>query len=545
MKIKNKIVVLFTVLIMCISCNKVTARAIENVVDILSFNDFHGNAIEQDKNVGAAKLTGVIKKYEEKENPNYGVIVVSGGDIFQGSAISNLTEGQPEIDMIKAMKLQVSAVGNHEFDWGRQNIEKWQKEGNFKFLAANIIDKNTKETAKFVEPYKLIEKNGVKIAFIGLTTKDTVTSTKAENIEGLEFADYNETLNKYIKIVKKKGADAVIAVTHCDAYKDSNNSEITGEVAEIAKGKVEGLDAIISAHSHKFICETVNNIPIVQAGFNGRGISKLSLKFDKNKLIGITPETIKFEGKESNLPIDEEVNDKVNKLQEKMKWILNDPVTVIDDRLNNEDRYSNLTDLGVKVSETIRLAVGTEIAITNGGGIRRSLEKGEVKAKDMYEILPFDSYIETMKVSGAELKKIIQHGINPEEMGWIQFSGIKVYCNPDTFEINDITLLNGENIKENEYYTLAANDFMVTGGDGYDFSKVMDLKNTNLCIRDCVMNYWRKNGVPEGETKLLLKGKAPNMKSKDNFNIKILGAMILFVISGIILSSANKNKIYN
>ena len=486
------------------------AAAKNKTIDVLSFNDFHGNALESGKNVGAAKLTGVIKEYQSKETSNYGVIPVSGGDIFQGTAISNLTQGEPEIEMMKAMGVEVSAVGNHEFDWGIDNFKTWQEDGNFKFLAGNMIDEKTGEPVNYVEPYKIIEKNGIKIAFIGLATEETLTSTKAENTVGLKFADYVETLNKYIPIVKAEGADAIVALTHCGSYQDETTGEITGEGAELAKAGVEGLDAIITAHSHKFVSGKVNDTPVVQAGYNGRGLSKLSFTFDENnKLVSVEAETTKFQGNESTLPVDAEVAAKMEKLQEKLSGILGEHVTTLENRLNNDDKYSNLTELGVKVSETMRLVAGTQVAVNNGGGIRRSLEAGEVTVGDMYEILPFDNYVETMEIKGSELKRVIQYGINPENIGWGQYAGIKVYYNPDTYEINSMTLLDGTPIEDDEYYTLATNDFMVTGGDGYDFSGARNIKNTNICMRDSIMDYWKANGVPAGETNLLIAGEAP------------------------------------
>lgn len=486
------------------------------VVDVLSFNDFHGNALESGKNIGAAKLAGVVNGYRSKESANYGVIPVTAGDIFQGTAISNLTQGEPGIEMMKAMGVEISAVGNHEFDWGTERFNVWQKEGNFKFLAANMVNEKTGEIVDYVEPYKIIEKNGVKIAFIGLATEETLTSTKAENIVGLEFADYVETLNKYIPIVKAEGADAVVALTHCGTFQDSKTGEITGEGAELAKKGVEGLDAIITGHSHKFVSGKVNNIPVVQAGYNGRALSKLSFTFDKDKkLVSVEPETMVFQGNEANLPKDAEVDAKMAALQEKLSGILGEHVTTLEERLNNDDKYSNLTDLGVKVSETMRQVAGTQIAVNNGGGIRRSLEAGEVTVGDMYEILPFDNYIVTMNIKGSDLKRVIAHGINPENIGWGQYAGIKVYFNPETYEINSMTLLDGTPIKDDEYYSLATNDFMVTGGDGYDFTGAEDIYNTNICMRDSIMDYWKLNGVPAGETKLLIAGEAPVVDDND------------------------------
>ncbi|MBE6051562.1 MAG: 2',3'-cyclic-nucleotide 2'-phosphodiesterase [Clostridium sp.] len=492
--------------------NKLEGNKAENskTIDVLSFNDFHGNALESGKNVGAAKLAGVINSYKDKENDNYGVIAVSGGDLYQGSAISNLLEGAPETAMLKAMGIAASAIGNHEFDWGREHLKTWSKEGGFPFLAANMVKKGTEEVSEYAKPYIIVEKNGVKVAFIGIATPETLTTTKASNVEGLDFLDPTETLNKYSKIVKAEGADVVIALTHSSSYQDSKTQEITGEGAEIAKN-VTGVDAIVTAHSHKFVSGKVNGIPIVQAGYNGRGLSKLTMSFDKdNKLVDIVPETTQFAKIQKELPVDKNVEAIMSSLEKQLQPIFGQKVTTLEERLNNDDKYSNLTDLGVVVSETIRQVVGTQIAINNGGGIRRSLEKGDVTVGDMYEILPFDNTIIRLNLKGSDLVKVIEHGIKPESVGWGQFAGIKVFYNEETGKVNSMKLIDGTPIDMDKYYSVAINDFMLTGGDGYDFSAAKDVENTNVVMRDSVTEYWQKHGIPQGDYKLLVAGEDTN-----------------------------------
>ena len=132
----------------------IEVKAPSNQVDILLFNDFHGNVAEdtrpgKGKNAGMAKMIAYAKT-AQRENPN--TIVVAGGDNYQGTAISNLTYGAPVSAMMKAMNVSVCAVGNHEFDWGVTNMTKWQKDGKFEFLAANIIDKKTKQPVSWAKP---------------------------------------------------------------------------------------------------------------------------------------------------------------------------------------------------------------------------------------------------------------------------------------------------------------------------------------------------------------------------------------------------------
>lgn len=489
------------------------------VIEVLSFNDFHGNVIESGKNIGAAKLAAVIKGYQAKESSDYGVIPVAAGDLFQGTAISNLTKGAPVVEMMKSVGIKVSAVGNHEFDWKRADFKTWQQNGDFNFLAANIIDKNTKNVVDFVKPYEIIEKNGIKIGFIGISTTDTVTSTKAENIDDLEFLNPVETLDKWSEVVRKEGADVIIALTHAPATENKDES-ITGEAADIAK-KAKDVDAVISAHNHAFVDGYVGDVAVVQAGYNGRGLSSLKFTFNENKeLVSVEPYTQKFQGLESTLPVDNDVQSVVDKYNNELTPIFAEVITPLENKLGH-DRNDGLTPLGVQVSDAMRNVVGAQIGINNGGGIRRALEAGNITVGDMYEILPFDNTIVKLEVTGSELVKLIEHGINPEGFGWGQFAGIKVWYDEATEKVTSIRLLDGTKVEMDKYYSVAINDFMLTGGDSYDFSNAINVLNTQIVMRESIQEYWRVNGIQDLDNNLLIAGEDTTEKANEETNTEI------------------------
>jgi len=479
---------------------------VNKVVDNISFNDFHGNVLESGKNIGAAKLVGVVNEYKAKATTEYGVIPVSAGDLYQGTAISNLTTGKPVTAMLKAMGLEASAIGNHEFDWGINNINAWSKEGGFSFLAANIVKKGTEERVSYAQPYKVVERNGAKIGLIGISTLETATSTLAENVKDVDFLDPVDTVAKWNKVLREtENVDAVVVIAHAGAYQDINTKEITGEAADIAK--VEGVDAVIAGHNHSVVSGEVNGVPVVEGGYNGRALAKLTFTFDhSNKLIDVEPSVDVFLGKEATLPVDENVLKEVNDMNSGLSEILGQKVTSLKERLSHDDKNTAVTPLGVTVAETMRKIVGTEIAVTNGGGIRRSLEQGNVTIGDMYEILPFDNTIVTLDVKGSDLYGIIEHGINTEGFAWGQYAGIKVWCNPEDGKVSSIRLNDGTKIDMDKYYSIAINDFMLTGGDKYDFSNAINAVNTNVVMRDAMAEDWNQNGVPKVDFNVLVAG---------------------------------------
>lgn len=470
-------------------------------VDIVSFNDFHGNVAEDvsqtGKNVGMSKLVGAIKDAVAK-NPN--TIVVSGGDNYQGTAISNLTYGAPVSEMMKGMDVFASAVGNHEFDWGADRIQQWAKDGDFTFLASNIYDTKTGQPVTWAKPYMIQEKGDLKIAFIGLAHPDTPTLTKSEYVAGLEFRDPAAAAQEWIDYLKSGKAaegkvDVVIALTHLDSAQDKAGV-ITGNAADICN-KVTGLDGVISAHSHMTVSGKVNNVPIVQAYYNGRSLGKLSIVLDaNNKVVTIAPSVTSLSAVKNNIIPDAQATAVYDKYNQELSPVLGEKLGETTSELTH-DRNSkgSVSLLGKWSCDVMREATGTQVAIQNGGGLRRSLYKGTITMGDLYEIMPFDNYLVTLELSGADLKKAIDHGINNPTITDGQFSGLKVTYDPKLAQgssITSITLEDGTAIKDDSYYTVVTNDFMLTGGDSYDFSKAKNVVNTYIPIRDALLNAIKK-----------------------------------------------------
>lgn len=487
-------------------------KSLNKVIEILSFNDFHGNVLESGKNIGASKLTGIIKEYQTKDEASdtYGVVTVSGGDIYQGTAISNILAGAPVSEMLKEIGIVASAIGNHEYDWGSDKIKPWADEVGFKFVAANLIDEATGESPEYAEPYAMTTVDGINIAFIGIATPETLTSTKAENVVGLKFLDIVETIDKYSEIVRAEGADIVVALTHSPAIENSDGT-ITGEAAEIAENAAD-VDAVIAAHNHKFVDGFVQNnntgkdVPVVQAGYNGRGLSVITFTFDENEeILNVDANTRQFyaESTTNEFPVDENVAESIAKYNEELEPTLLTEVVELNFDLDH-DRYAGVTPLGVTVAEAMRQAGGTQVAIANGGGIRAPLTKGTLTLGDMYTILPFDNNVVTMKVTGVKLKELIQHGINPAGFGWGQYSGLTVWYDSATDEITSMRLSDGTKVEDDEYYTLTSIDFLMTGGDSYNFDGHIDPVIIGE-MRDVVINQW-ENGIDKLNYNLLIDG---------------------------------------
>lgn len=466
----------------------------DKTVDILSFNDFHGTMKPEGKNIGAAKLAGEIKK-AVGANPD--TIVVSGGDIYQGSAMSNLTYGEPVSEFLKEINLRASALGNHEFVWGLDKIPAWAEDGNFEFLASNIYDKTTGKPVRWAQPYMIIKVGKVKIGFIGLSTPETAYKTKPDLVKDLEFRDPALSADYWATYLKKgRRADYVIALTHLGAAQDPNTKIITGEAAELAKNATN-VDAIISAHTHMTVSGYVNNIPIVQAYYNGRSLAKLAIGFNvQGDFMGIKPSVDGLYNRISTLAEDPIVKSIYDKWDAQLRPILNEVLGTTDKELSH-DKNTGVSLLGEWSSDVMRKTAGTQIAIQNGGGLRTSIPAGEITMGRMYEVMPFDNTLVKMELKGSDLKRVIENGIMNTNVGWVQFSGITVYYDPAASAGNRITsmrLPDGTKIEADTYYTVVTNDFMAAGGDGYNFTGARNVVDTGIPIRDALVNEIRAVG---------------------------------------------------
>lgn len=489
------LVVLMMAFSLVMPFNSQTVLAAENesgtVIDILSFNDYHGQVEEAGKNIGAAKLAGEIKRIQ-KENPN--TIAVAAGDLYQGSAMSNLKYGAPVTEVLKYIGIEASAVGNHEFDWGWNRIAGWSKEAGFDFLASNIYDKTTGQPVQWAKPYKVVERAGKKIGLIGIATPETATKTKPENVKNFEFRDPVESANywaKYLRDTEK--VDAVVALTHLGAFQKGN--EVSGEAADLAQG-AKGIDAIISGHSHQYVSGKVNGIPVVQGMYNGRALARLTFVFDKEGKLAEVKNSVDKLYERKDLVEDPNVKAIYNKYNEELKPILDKVVATTDKDLTHNK--GELSILGQFTTKLMAEASKSQIAITNGGGLRTSLSQGNITMGNMYTLMPFDNTLFTMDLKGSDLKRVLEHGIMNEKYGWVQFYGIKVYYDKDKplgERITSMRLLDGTKVDMDTYYKVVTNDFMADGGDDYNFAGAKNMVDTGVPIRDAMVQLMQGKNI--------------------------------------------------
>lgn len=495
---KKLILILILCLLPLLSC----ARE----VDVISINDLHGNVMSYGKNLGMAKLATVVKN-AINHNPN--TVVVFAGDNYSGSPVTNFFHGAPVNDLMRELHVAASAVGNHEFDDGINYIPKWARAGHFPFVAANIFSKKTNRLVEWVKPYVIVKKGGIKIAFIGLATQATPYTTARGRTKGLVFKDPVKCAQHWINFLKKgrdpQGKpDVIIALTHIPSTQDFTTGKIiySKELSSLCKN-TKGLDAVISAHSHKIVHAFVNHIPVVQGYCYGRAIAHLRIKINRyGHVTKIIPKVDLVYKRKKHILSDKQAQHALNHY---MKLLPKNYRQVLarsaGDFLHNIGGLKS-HPLDVWLCGLLQKDFHTQIGMINGGSVRGDLLKGSITALELKRIICFPDEIITLRLSGKDIYKLLEKTI-PYGM---QFSGLKVYYKYRArhHHVAKITL-NNKPLKRQKYYSIVINDFMFAGGDHANFAHAIDVVHTHKLINRELMKLIKQQKVirPKSENNLI------------------------------------------
>jgi len=466
------------------------ARQAEISLTILHVNDTHGHiipyqdkSVDPDRPVGGAEYLARMIESERAANQD-GTILLSAGDMFQGTPVSNLFHGKPVIEIMNYLHYDAMALGNHEFDWGQDVLQSIISSASFPVLSANVFKRGGRHIAG-VKPYVILKRKGIRIAVIGITTPETYYTSKPGNLTGLTFVQPEKVLPAIIRRVRAQGASIVVALTHDGLDADR----------ELAR-QVRGIDIIVGGHSHTAIRDPVieSGTVIVQAGANGIYLGVLNITFDpaNKKILSYTRKNeLRLVSPASGAQLDSNVARIVDNYEAQIKTEFSKVVgTAVVDLTRNRTGESDLGDL---VADAMREASGAQIAFQNGGGIRADIPRGPVTLEAVFTTLPFDDDLVTMDLTGEQIRELLDKSVLSQNM--LQVSGIQILCDltkPAGAKIASVEVA-GKPIELQATYRVVTNDFLAAGGDRFNVFKKGRNVSVGPSLRDAVADYIRKN----------------------------------------------------
>lgn len=479
----------------------------EGKIVILHSNDVHG-AIQ-----GYAYIAG-LKNYYEGMGAD--VILADAGDYSQGTPYVSVSKGATAVEMMNEAGYDVATIGNHELDYGFAQLQDNLKKANFKVLCADVFD--SKNNPVF-DTNTIIEFDGVKVGFFGLETPEAQTKANPALIKGLNFIagkDLYKAAQAQVDDLEKKGADVVICLAHLGVDDESEPNR-----SYDLYDNVEGIDMVIDGHSHTIMDKGVNNEPIQSTGtaFENVGmivIDKANKRVDDNKLIKVDDST----------PIDADVLAAADAIIADIDNLYGQKFAETTVRLNgdrdpgNRTEETNLGDLitdsmlwkATENAGSIKVDSDNIVAVTNGGGIRASINAGDITRKDVNTVLPFGNTIAVVYVKGSELLEALEASTysTPGAVGaFPQIAGMQIEIDTTrTYDANDITYpgstyfgpktinrvtiknINGKDFDEDETYAVVTNNFLAAGGDTYyAFASATEQFDTGIPMDEALMEY--------------------------------------------------------
>lgn len=509
-------------------------------VQLLSFNDLHGNLEPPAGSAGAVterQADGITKSVPAggmeylatslrtaRQGHPYSITAAGGDMIGASPLLSGLFHDEPTIEALNKLKLDVTAVGNHEFDEGATELARMQHGGchptegcyekgkkfrgaDFPYLAANVTSEKTGRP--ILKPYTVWRKNGVKIGFIGVTLKGTPNVVTAAGVKGLKFADEIETINKYAKELDRQGVKSIVALIHeggmpsTNAYNDSCDSQgpgsgISGPIVDIAKGVSPKVDALITGHTHQaYVCTIPdpagNPRMVTSAASFGKLYTDTTLTYDRrtNDIVRTAVKSPKSANHivRRDQPKAADMSELIARWGKLAAPVANRPQGYISADINGRGSDAPEKPLGDLIADAQLAGLsapdkgGAQIAFMNPGGIRSDLVykasggegDGVVTYGEAFTVQPFTNMMNVVDLTGAKIISALQQqvsGPNQADPKILQVSKGLTYTLDMTKSgaarvLTDTVKLNGVPLDPAKTYRVAMNEFLAGGGDGF------------------------------------------------------------------------------
>lgn len=472
----------------------IPAAAATVTIDIYSFNDFHGRIAPDGQAAGAAVLAGAYQQLSAGQN----AILVSAGDNIGASTFDSFIQDDiPTIEALSMAGVEVSALGNHEFDMGQDSLnDRLTNHATYDSVSANVFLSGTNTT--LYAPYVIKDIGGVQVAFVGATTPTTPSMVSPDGVTGLEFRDMLTSVNAAAAQARTDGAHIVVALVH-DGAADTTVGSATNPGSDFGAlvNGVTGVDAIISGHTHVLYNHDVSGMPVIQSAQYGEQLGHISFSFDDqtNTVTSATAQNYDLVApdKTPNYPVDPAVKTYVDAAVAAAAGPGSVPVGDISaDFLRGsknpaadggwlESRAAEST-LGNFVAD-VQLWAAQQynpeavIAFMNPGGLRTDMlyaPDGVITYKEAASVQPFANTIMVLNLTGAQIKSVLEQQWQPSNPArpFVKLGiseGFFYTFDPQAPEGNRITsmTLNGEPIDPAATYTVSANSFLAAGGDNF------------------------------------------------------------------------------
>ena len=449
---------------------------------------------------GVRAMAGWINALRKAE-PN--AFLFDSGDLYTGQAISSITRGQALIEMFKAIGYDAVCYGNHEFDYGIERAAAYAGGEPFPVLSANLFYR--KDGRPFAKAYAIVEKNGIKVAVIGIFGVDAVPSTGPAIWKTLEARDPIPILRELVPQLRKQ-ADLVVVLAHQgETGPMQSDAEAHPEVQrdfdadKKTVAAVPGIDVFVGGHAHRgievpWVSPETGSI-VVQTYGRGTTVGVLQLTWDPAQRKVVAHDGSLVRVTRGIFPTPPQVESTVQRWTAEADRIGKERVGTTATALVRN--YNGESSLGDVIADAMLWKSGAEVALENAGGIRADIAAGPISRYDVISAVPFINSLTTMELTGKQLRQILEQSLTLK-VGMLQVAGVKATYDLSRPEYQRLVSLEvgGQPLDENRTYRVATNSFVATGGDHYaTFVEGKNQDDSGLNIMDVLEQYIRSRGT--------------------------------------------------
>lgn len=419
-------------------------------------------------------------------------LILDSGDMWTGPAESTLAQGAPMVEAFNLLGYDAAAIGNHEFDFGLEMLRKNFHSAQFPFLSANIQQKPNGPVVDFCKPNSLVDVGGFKVGIIGLTTLETPQTTFPTRVEGLEFVNYEPQVRAQGEELMKAGAQTLVVIAHAPVSDLKPTAEAITDLP---------IRVWLGGHSHRREQEVLERNPLTDSddvvmlnpGAFARAYGRVELLFQGNELVMHT---------EAVVPVEGSLDQPVASPNEALKAVVTRATQAVEGKM--QEQLGALADplpigtvdrspLGEWVSDRwLDAFPQAQIAITNIGGLRQSLEPGPLTMREIFGVLPFANDLVLIHLTPAQLREALTDAS-------MLVGGLRYHVRVENGKrlVTGLETPDGKPLDESQRYGVITTDFLYAGGDNMPFKK-MDPDAIFLGVgwREPVVEWLRKHSEP-------------------------------------------------
>lgn len=453
-------------------------------VTVLVTADIHGH-LEPYKPRGSDYYIGGMAKMARFVNemravqPN--LLLLDVGDAPYNTNVANLFEGEPVIRLMNLMGYDAMAIGNHDFDFPFNVMERNAALADFPFLSANTYYHG--EFPVFLDPYVILEVEGIRFGIIGVTDDSSAWYTHPRNVIGITFEDHYEATIRVVEEIQDD-VDIILILAHLHGHNARLPHRLGWPVYMVLGGGEDKVE----------LPTLINDIWLIASGKHAELVSQIHINFWQEVPLGFNFGHVFMS---ENLPVDPVADLLIRKYVSHMDDVLEHVVGYTHVFLEGDRGVVRLSEsnLGNLIADSLREVTGADLAIQNGGGIRASINPGEITIKDIYTVLPFDNIVVVLEVTGQTVWDTLEHGVSwwpGAGGGFLQVSGMEYVFDPNQpvgKRIQSVTV-DGKPIDLDQKYMMAANDFLSGGGDMFTMlAEAREVIRTRSYLRDIFWEY--------------------------------------------------------